>query len=65
MLNPNIWSSYSILLLAGVFMIVLFDLYAMVMSVAGLNLSDKNIKGWHHLSGDGKIFLLTMSDHCP
>ncbi len=46
MLNPNIWSSYSILLLAGVFMIVLFDLYAMVMSVAGLNLSDKNIKGW-------------------
>ena len=47
-----------------VYTIVLFDLYAIVMSVANLNFLDKNTKGgndhYYHLGKDGKMFLLII-----
>ena len=49
--------------------IVLFNLYAIVIFVANLNLLDKNIKNgynhYHYLSRDSEMFLLIIQDHCP
>ena len=60
--KPMIW----LLDLIGsrIYTIVLFDSYAIVMSVADPNLLDKNTKGgydrYHHQSRDGEMFLLIM-----